>query len=65
MVTQKPIGCELVTMLATSLVYNVKAVTYFDTFYRVNPHHSRGNIGIETIKNRLSPSGRQAVGNDL
>ena len=37
-------------MLATSLVYNVKAVTDLDTFNGIDTHQRMGNIGIQTIK---------------
>ena len=50
-------------MFTALLGHYIKAITHFHAFNRVNAHHGTGNIGIETIKYRLTQAYRHISGN--
>ncbi len=64
-IRQKTFRRDFITVLAAFLSHGVKASTDFNPFNRVDTHHRMGDIGINTIKNRLAQTGWHVAGNHI
>ena len=55
---------DFVAILAAAQGYHVKTVANFNALHRVDAHQRVRDVGIETVKYRLAPAWRDAVGHD-
>ena len=65
MITQKSVWTHEIPVLGAQLRDRGKAVANFHTLDRIDAHHRVGNIRIQAIKNRLSPSSRDTFCLDI
>ncbi|MNP57633.1 hypothetical protein D3C76_1524770 [compost metagenome] len=55
---------NLVAVLAAAQGHNVKTVANLYPFHRVDAHHCMGDVGVEAVKDRLTPARRYTVSYD-